>query len=109
MNFSKLDRVFQISKSVLRGCESIPTVSNPHLSTQLEKIMGGTDPFPEWVVCGLYSVSAFTSAILFFHGSWYDAAISGVLALVPGGLRLVAGRYKSFWVSTNTVYMIMLH
>ena len=94
MNFSKLDPLYELCKRIMRK-----EMCHESAVATLENINGSTDPFQELMIVAMYPLSAFTSAIMFFHGGWKDAGMSALLACVPAALRLVANRWSFLWVS----------
>ncbi|KAF8470068.1 hypothetical protein BDZ91DRAFT_792088 [Kalaharituber pfeilii] len=95
MNFHKLPQLFDLVKELLRkgiDCDEI--------RSRLEKIKSAEQKakeFPEWAIALSYPFAAMTSAVMFFHGTWKDALVSGALGLIPGLLRLVANRFDTLW------------
>ncbi|KAJ3043515.1 hypothetical protein HDV00_004904 [Rhizophlyctis rosea] len=92
MNFAKLDPLYVLCKQIIKKEVSVGMAVE-----KMEKILCAPDPFPEWVIVAMYHISAFTSAILFFHGGWKDAGMSALLACVPAGLRIAANRWGYLW------------
>ena len=96
MNFHKLPQVYDIVKDLLRN-----GVSCDEITSRLETLRSSEEQakeLPEWAITLSYSLSAMTSAVMFFHGTWKDALMSGALGLIPGLLRLVANRFETLWV-----------
>ena len=97
MNFHKLPQVYDLVKDILKnslGCDDI--------RRRIETIRSAEEnakEFPEWAIALSYPFAAMTSAIMFFHGTWRDALMSGALGVIPGFLRLAANRLESLWVS----------
>lgn len=107
MNFHKLPQVYELVKDILRdgvGCDEI--------RFRLEKIRSAEEKakeFPEWLIALSYPFAAMTSAVMFFHGSWEDALVSGALGLIPGLLRLVANKFETLWVSRGIPFPLSTH
>jgi len=96
MNFHKLPQIYDIIKDLLKngvGCDEI--------RGRLESLRSAEEQakeFPEWAIALCYPFAAMTSAIIFFHGTWRDALMSGALGFIPGLLRLVANKFETLWV-----------
>lgn len=102
MNFHKLPQVYDLVKQLVRDGSSCDLVRST-----LKRIRSDEEKakeFPEWAIALSYSLSAMTSAIMLFHGTWRDALMSGLLGMIPGALRLVAVQYDVLWVS-GLVYL----
>ncbi|TPX70149.1 hypothetical protein SpCBS45565_g01964 [Spizellomyces sp. 'palustris'] len=91
-DFGKLQVLHALCKDLIRGR------TNPAgAKKKLHDIRNMRDAWSElWIVAG-YPVSAATSAIMFFNGNGWDALASGLLACIPGGMRLIANRFPSLW------------
>ncbi|KAI8998096.1 hypothetical protein BC832DRAFT_566171 [Gaertneriomyces semiglobifer] len=91
-DFGKLQPLHSVCKEIVRGRLSAEAAAD-----SLETIKRRTSEWSElWIAAG-YPLSAATSAIMFFHGTGWDALASGVLACVPAGMRLLANRFPSLW------------
>ena len=112
MNFHRLPQVYDLVKEVMNrdmlgngpSCDQI--LKKLYLIRSDE---GTAKEFPEWAIALSYPISAMASAIMFFHGTWQDALMSGVLGIIPGALRLIAVlKFEALWVNIISPLTIML-
>ncbi|KAJ3186866.1 hypothetical protein HDU85_006901 [Gaertneriomyces sp. JEL0708] len=102
-DFGKLQPLHSVCKEIVRGRLSAEAAADA-----LERIERRKSDWSElWIVAG-YPLSAATSAIMFFHGTGWDALASGILACVPAGMRLIANRFPSLWASQKWRYVVTL-
>ncbi|TPX55976.1 hypothetical protein PhCBS80983_g04887 [Powellomyces hirtus] len=93
-DFGKLQRLHKLVKNVIRSGAAV----DPHEARiELKAIKATADDWSELWIVGAYPLSAATSAIMFFHGDGGDALASGLLAIIPALMRLLANRYPAFW------------
>ncbi len=100
MNFTKLPLVFQLVKKLIRN----PADTNIDASSaDIARIEATSPAFSHMWIGVSYIIAATTSAIMFFHGTWRDAGMSGALATIPAGLMLLANQYEQFWVRPSLI------
>lgn len=97
MNFTKLPHVFKLVKDMIREPEG---TSVDNIYGELKRIEGMENAWGQYAIAASYVPAAATSAIMFFGGDWKDAAMSGVLAIIPAFLLLVANKWERLWVWT---------
>lgn len=96
MDFTKLSLLMSLLKKILRH----PTQSSVEdLLADLAQIEATPSAFSSVAIGISYLFTAVTGAIMFFHGNWKDAAMSGTLAIIPATLMLVANEFGQLWVS----------
>lgn len=95
MDFTKLSLLMSLLKKILRH----PTQrSVDALMADLAQIEATPSAFSPYSIGIVYVFTAMTGAIMFFHGDWKDAVISGVLAIIPATLMLLANEFSQLWV-----------
>lgn len=93
-DFARLQPLHKLCKDLVRN-----NITPECAKKRLVEIKNQKEEWSElWIAAG-YPLSAATSAIMFFNGDGWDALMSGVLACVPAGMRLLANKYPSLWVS----------
>ena len=102
MNFTKLPLLFRLVKNMIRT----PADTNIDASSADLAAIESTVPAfsPIWIAAS-YIFAAMTSAIMFFHGNWKDAGMSGALAMIPAGLMLLANQYGQLWVTLCVLWL----
>lgn len=97
MDFTKLSLLMSLLKKILRH----PTQSSvDDLLVDLAQIEATPSAFSSNSIAVSYVFTATTGAIMFFHGNWKEAAMSGALATIPATLLLLANRFSQLLVST---------
>lgn len=98
MDFTKLALLMRLLKTILRHPAQR---SVDALLADLAQIEATPSAFSAVSVAISYVFAATTGAIMFFHGNWKDAAMSGVLAIIPATLMLLANEFSQLWVSVS--------
>ncbi|MCJ1469129.1 hypothetical protein MMC07_007762 [Pseudocyphellaria aurata] len=94
MDFTKLSLLMSLVKKILRH----PTQSSvDDLLADLAQIEATPSAFSSVAIGISYVFTAATAAIMFFHGTWKDAAMSSALAIIPATLMLVAKEFSQLW------------
>lgn len=95
MDFTKLSLLMSLLKKILRH----PAQSSVDaLLADLAQIEATPSAFSSVSICISYVLTATTGAIMFFHGNWREAAMSGALAIIPATLMLLADQFSQLWV-----------
>lgn len=95
MDFTKLSLLMGLLKKILRHPAQR---SVDALLADLAQIEATPSAFSSVSIGISYVFSATAGAIMFFHGTWKDAAMSGVLAIIPATLMLLANEFSQLWV-----------
>ncbi|KAJ1978278.1 pheromone-regulated protein prm10 [Dimargaris verticillata] len=71
-------------------------ISLDDAATELREMIEKPAYLPWYITLANYCVVSFVAAPLLFGGGWVDAAVSGAVGLVVGGMSLVASRLISY-------------
>ncbi|KAI9323243.1 hypothetical protein BX666DRAFT_1884679 [Dichotomocladium elegans] len=87
----KLGEVYRLERLVSHG-----EVSVDEALEFIDRVM--TDPpfYSKWLNPLVYGLASFCGCLLFFGGFWYDALVSGGLAMILAVYELFTGRIQSF-------------
>ncbi|KAK9667566.1 pheromone-regulated protein prm10 [Basidiobolus ranarum] len=90
-NMLKLERVYEISRSVIYGEEDLEEAYD-----QLEMLIDEPPIYPWWVRILNYAVCSFIVCPLAFNGNWIDALVSAIISACIGALSLVSAKLFNY-------------
>ncbi|OZJ02544.1 hypothetical protein BZG36_04498, partial [Bifiguratus adelaidae] len=86
----RLSEIYRLEKLVTHG-----EVTVEDALSYMTRIKEAPDYYPRWLTMSMYIIASFSSAFMFFGGSWPEMGLAGALGFWLSCWELVANRYAS--------------